>query len=170
MESSAAFLQYSTDKLKQSASRIDVCLDKLSEEQVWMRGSDSQNSIANLVLHLCGNVRQWILSGVANQPDNRQRDSEFAARDGASVADLKAMLAQTVEEATRAIANVAPSDLARRTEVQRYDVSVLEAIYHVVEHFSYHTGLIIFATKWATGEDLGFYRHLQRLDHVEKTP
>lgn len=170
MDSSSAFLKYSSEKLRQSAERIGTCLDKLTEEQVWARGSDSQNAVGNLVLHLCGNIRQWILMGVAGNPDVRKRDEEFAARGGFGVADLKTRLNSAVQEVTAIIDALPASELTRRTEVQRYDVSVLEAIYHVVEHFSFHTGQIIFATKFATGEDLGFYRHLSNLDHKENTP
>jgi hypothetical protein len=54
--------------------------------------------------------------------------------------------------------------------VQGYDKSILEAIYHVVEHFSLHTGQIIYATKLLRKEDLGFYKHLNHTTHSEKTP
>ncbi len=135
-----------------------------------MRGSEAQNAVGNLVLHLCGNARQWILSGVAGHQYVRERDAEFAARGGIDGADLKARLAATVDEATDAIAHLTTEDLTRHTQVQGYDVTVLEAVYHVVEHFSFHTGQIIFVTKLATTEDLGFYSHLRQIDHKEKTP
>ena len=76
------FIKYSCDKLRQHSTRIEDCLSRLTYENVWMRNSDNENSIGNLVLHLCGNVTQWILSGVGAQPDLRDRDQEFAARAG----------------------------------------------------------------------------------------
>ena len=60
--------------------------------------------------------------------------------------------------------------LAERVTIQKYDVTVLEAIFHVVEHFSHHTGQILFATKMLTGEDLGYYKHLRAAAHGEPTP
>ncbi len=82
------FLDYSAKKLDQSCGRIETCVAKLSPDQVWMRGSDTQNAAGNLVLHLTGNVRQWILAGIGGAPDARIRDAEFAARDGVAPDDL----------------------------------------------------------------------------------
>ena len=148
-------------RLELSFSRIEACLGKLGEEQVWARGGESENAIGNLVLHLSGNVRQWIVAGVGGAPDIRQRDGEFSARGGRSISELLERLRGTVAEAAAVIAEVTPDRLAERVVIQKYDVSVLEAIYHVVEHFSLHTGQIIFATKLLTGSDMGFYPHLR---------
>jgi uncharacterized damage-inducible protein DinB len=165
------FLDHSIQKLRQFDSRIAACLENLSAEQIWARGSATENAVGNLVLHLCGNVRQWIISGVGAQPDSRDRDAEFAAKGGQSTAELKQRLHTTVEEAAGVLARVTAERLPQRIVVQGYDVPVMEAIYHVVEHFSGHTGQIIFATKMLTGEDLGFYRHLRTAAaHGEKTP
>jgi uncharacterized damage-inducible protein DinB len=154
------FLEYSKDKLQQLTGRIESCLDRLDEDQVWRRQADVQNAIGNLVLHLSGNVRQWIISGVGGAADTRRRDAEFAARGGSGIDDLKRDLRQTITEAVAVIESLQPEKLVERRQIQRYDLSVLEAIYHVVEHFSHHTGQIIFATKLMKPEDLGFYRHL----------
>lgn len=164
------FLEYSAGKLEQLAGRIAQCLDRLTEEQIWYRGSDAANAAGNLVLHLCGNVRQWIGAGVAGRPDTRDRDAEFAARGGLTKHDLKERLAETVADAVAVLRGLEPGSLARRTLVQGYDVTVLEAIYHVVEHFSGHAGQIIFLSKALHGEDLGFYRHLRQSSHAEKIP
>jgi uncharacterized damage-inducible protein DinB len=165
------FLDYSIQELRQSESRIRTCLEKLNAEQVWMRGAATENAAGNLVLHLCGNVRQWIVSSVGAQPDHRDRDAEFAARGGVAPAELIARLHATVEQAVEVLSKVTADRLLERIVVQGYDVSVMEAIYHVIEHFSGHTGQIIFATKMLTGEDLGFYRHLSKAAaHGEQTP
>ena len=165
------FLDYSAATLRQMAGRIGTCLGGLAEEQIWARGSENENAIGNLVLHLSGNVRQWIVSGVGGRPDKRQRDAEFAARGGGSGAELAARLKETVEEACGVLAEVTQERLSERIVVQHYDQTVLEAIYHVVEHFSGHTGQIIFATKIMTGTDLGFYGHLREAAaHGKKTP
>jgi len=159
-ETDRLFLECSVSRLKELAPRIETCLGTLTPEQVWVRGGENENAIGNLVLHLCGNMRQWIISGVGGRPDTRDRDGEFGARGGASIPDLSARLRETVDEATAVIAAIAPERLSAQLVVQGYSVSVLEAVYHVVEHFSMHTGQILFATKMLTGTDLGFYRHL----------
>ncbi|SPE41761.1 conserved hypothetical protein [Candidatus Sulfopaludibacter sp. SbA3] len=167
-----AFLKYSAEKLTQLAGRIEQCLTMLNEEQIWARGTDNENAIANLVLHLCGNVRQWIVSGVGNRPDARERDKEFAARSGVSGADLIARLSGTVQEAVATIQPLTSQQMAEMRTIQGYSGTVMEAIYHVVEHFSMHTGQILFATKMLTGADLGFYKHLRTAaaPHRETTP
>jgi uncharacterized damage-inducible protein DinB len=164
------FLDCSVRRLNELVSRIDDCLGRLDDGQVWFRGGESQNAVGNLVLHLAGNLRQWIVSGVGGAPDVRDRDAEFAARSGAGVGELRRLLGATVREAVAVVASIPPARLAERVRIQGYDVTVLEAIYHVVEHFAQHTGQIVFATKAATGEDLGYYAHLSKAAHGRQTP
>ncbi len=164
------FIDYSTAKLSQLEGRIAASLDSLSPDQVWSRHGEHENAVGNLVLHLCGNVRQWIVAGVGGAPDIRTRDAEFAVRDGPGSTELRGRLHDTVGEAVAVIQGLSERQLARRVVIQGYDVSVLEAVYHVVEHFSMHTGQILFAVKMLTGADLGFYRHLGGKAHSQKTP
>jgi uncharacterized damage-inducible protein DinB len=165
------FLRCSAERLRLSSGRVESCLGKLNDEQIWARGSENANAIGNLVLHLCGNVRQWIVSGVGGAPDLRQRDREFAARGGVAVSELIERLRGTVDEAAAVLERVTAERLMEPLVIQGYHATGMAAIYHVVEHFSGHTGQIIFATKMLTGEDLGFYRHLSRAAaHSEKTP
>lgn len=154
------FTRFSTFKLRQCLERIEICLGKLDDERIWARPNAASNSAGNLCLHLAGNVRQWILSGVAGQPDTRRRDEEFAAQGGFSREELLARLRATVNEACAVIGSLGEARLGETVRPQRYEVTVLEAVYHVVEHFTMHTGQIMLLTKAATGEDLGFYRHL----------
>ena len=160
MSLEAILLPYLADKLEQYCGRIETCVGKLTPEQIWTRSRDNENAVGNLMLHLAGNVRQWILHGVGGQPDHRQRDTEFAARE-LEIDELKRRLRLTVDEAAAVIRAVPPERLTQRTMIQKYDVTVIEAIVHVVEHFSGHTAQIIFVTKFLTGEDLGFYAHLR---------
>jgi uncharacterized damage-inducible protein DinB len=165
------FLRFATNKLNQLSTRIVDCLGRLSDEQIWVRGNENQNAIGNLVLHLCGNVRQWIVSGVGGQPDERERDAEFAARGNISGSELAARLEATMAEALAVIGSTTAERLREPRRIQGYDVSVLEAIGHVTEHFAQHTGQIIFATKLLTGADLGYYRHLSKAAaQAEKAP
>ncbi len=164
------FLDFSARKLNLLASRVLDCLSRLNDDQVWFRGGENQNAVGNLVLHLCGNVRQWMISRVAGADDVRKRDAEFAARGGLPVEELRLLLRRTVDEAVSIITNLPAERLTESIAVQGYEVTVLEAVYTVIEHFAQHTGQIIFATKILTGEDLGYYAHLKTPDHRQKTP
>lgn len=154
------FRRFAIEKLRQNCGRIEECLVKLSDEQIWQRFGENSNSAGNLVLHLCGNVRQWIGFGIAGHEDIRVRDQEFAAGGGLSGQQLRARLAVGVEEAAGQIERLPAEQFLWPTSVQVYTLSKLEAIFHVVEHFSMHTGQIILITKALTGEDLGFYKFL----------
>jgi uncharacterized damage-inducible protein DinB len=165
------FLDYSHRELVQLCGRIEDCLSRLTAEQVWARGSENENAIGNLVLHLSGNVRQWITAGVGGKPDIRVRDREFSARGDVEPGALAERLKGTVDEALVVIDRLTAERLAERVTIQKYEVTVLEAVAHVVEHFAQHTGQIIFATKLMSGHDLGYYKHLQAgAAHGQKTP
>jgi len=171
MSVESLFLKFSADKLAQFAERIEVCAGKLNDDQIWARGHQNSNAIGNLMLHLNGNVRQWIIGGLGGNAVERHRDAEFAARGATTAADLVAGLRKTVHEATQVILALTAEQLTRGYDIQNYPVSGVEAVYHVVEHFAEHTGQIIFATKLLTGEDLGFYRHLSNpQQHDELVP
>jgi uncharacterized damage-inducible protein DinB len=163
------FLEYSAVKLEQLSGRIAACLDTLSDDQIWLRSGENANAAGNLTLHLCGNVRQWIGAGVAGKPDIRMRDREFSARGGVSREELKERLAGVIAEACAIVRGLAPERLTDRINIQGHDVSVMEAIYHVVEHFSGHTGQIIFQAKALTQKDFGFYSYLGK-SAAGKTP
>jgi uncharacterized damage-inducible protein DinB len=161
MSVEALFLKVSVDNLRQFTDRIEACLGKLTDDQIWARGGQHENAIGNLALHLSGNVRQWIVSTLGNSPAVRDRDGEFNARSGPTAADLARVLRDTIEQAAHVIAELDTDRLTRMYSIQGYDVSGVEAVYHVVEHFAQHTGQIIFATKMMTGGDLDFYAHLR---------
>lgn len=143
--------------------KIRHCLAKLTEEDLWWRPNPQCNSIGNLVLHLCGNAEQWILHGVCGQPDKRRRDSEFAAKDGMSPAEMRTHLDRSIEKVDAAMMSLEaqasghPGLMLEERTIQGMQVTVLRAIYHVVEHFSQHTGQIMWITKARTGADLGFW-------------
>lgn len=142
-------------KLRQLTDRIGVCVGKLSEDQVWARGHENENAVGNLVLHLSGNVRQWIISGLGGKPDTRVRAREFSTQSGVTREELMTRLRETVDEAASVISGLTAEQLTQTRTIQGLTVSGLEAVLHVLEHFGQHTGQIIFATKNLTGEDLG---------------
>ena len=137
--------------------KIERCLERLTDEQIWWRANAESNSIGNLILHLCGNARQWIVSGVGSQPDIRHRDAEFAQRDAIPRDELLSLLRSTLSEVETVLRTLDPATLLVRRQIQGHDVDVLEAIFHVTEHFSMHTGQIIMLTKMLTSSDLRFY-------------
>ncbi len=138
--------------------RIIRCLKMLSEKQIWWRAHPASNSAGNLVLHLAGNVRQWIISGLGEQPDHRERDKEFAELGPIPRRSLIRQLEETVAEASRVLGKLSSGDVARPYRIQGFRVTGMNAIAHVTEHFAYHTGQIIYLTKLQLGVDMGFTR------------
>ena len=118
--------------------KIERCLERLTDEQIWWRANAESNSIGNLVLHLCGNARQWIVSGVGAQPDIRHRDAVFAQREAIARDELLRLLRSTLTEVETVLRKLDPATLLVRRQIQGHDVDVLEAIFHVTEHFSAH--------------------------------
>lgn len=138
-------------------AKIRAAVTALPPERLWWRPHEHANSVGNLLLHLAGNVRQWIVAGVGGHPDVRRRDLEFAARGGAEAEEMLAGLDATIREADSVIVQLLPSELLQRRVIQGRDLTVLEAIYHVVEHFSGHTGQIVWIAKMFAPEKIRFY-------------
>ncbi|MEZ4898148.1 MAG: DinB family protein [Saprospiraceae bacterium] len=143
--------------MEESMPRIEKCLSVLPDAAIWQRPNTHSNSIGNLLLHLNGNVRQYILSGLGHQPDTRERSRELSTRDGRSKADLMAKLHQTMAEVTRVLDRLTPEELLTVRPVQCYEMDGIGILVHVTEHFSYHTGQIVFYTKALQDIDMGFY-------------
>lgn len=137
--------------------KIERCLEQLTDEEVWWRANPESNSIGNLLLHLTGNVRQWIVSGIGGAPDERVRQQEFDERSVITRAELLSRLKRVLSDADEALAELDPTQLLEQRQIQGNDVQLLEAIFHVVEHFSMHTGQIILLTKMLKDSDLKFY-------------
>ena len=157
MNSSIAelFLAYSVHKLRDMRNCVETCLLELNDEQVWERKAAHENTIGNLILHLCGNIRQWIMHGVGRETDVRTRDLEFSQNSGLTKAELLTLFAATITEAVAVIVALPHERLLDRTDPQqRGEVSVLDAIYQVVGHVQQHTGQIILLTKQMCARDL----------------
>lgn len=155
------FLQFSRNKLlEQYWPRLRKAVEPLSLEQVWWRPNAASNSIGNLVLHLNGNVWQWIVASFNRLEDERNRPAEFSATGDLAAADLLSRLSQTMGEAAKVLARLTPEELLATWHIQGYTVSGLAAVYQVVEHFGLHYGQIVYIAKALEGRDLGFYREL----------
>lgn len=154
------FIAHSVLRMQENLPRIEKCLNLLTEEQVWKKPNSSTNSIANLLLHLCGNITQYITSSVGNQPDSRLRDQEFSATEGLTKKEILNRITIAVKEAIFVLDNVTEEELLKQRSVQGFQLTGIGNVIHVVEHFSYHTGQIAFQTKLLTNLDLGFYADL----------
>jgi len=154
------FIGQSIRYLKANVPRIEKCLQMLSEDDVWQRPNTSSNSIGNLILHVSGNMRQYIISSMGHNEDERNRAAEFSATGGFTKSELIEKISRTVNEALGVLQNVNEEEMLRMRKVQGFDMNGVDIIVHVVEHFSYHTGQIVFWTKLLKDKDLGFYKEL----------
>jgi uncharacterized damage-inducible protein DinB len=162
------FLEFSHQKLLgQFWPRMKECVAPLTGEQVWWRPNEASNSIGNLLLHLDGNVRQWLVDSFNKNQDRRNRPAEFAAQSGLSAADLLARLGATLKEADQVLERLTVDELLAPIEIQGYHTRGLDAIYHVVEHFGLHYGQIVYIIKSLLGKDLGFYKELNKTGRAD---
>ena len=159
------FLDFSVQKLRQYAAEIQACLTRLNDEQVWERGGGHENAIGNLILHLCGNVRQR-MSALLGRADDRVREQEFLAAGGLPRQRLQEILQTTVEEAVSVLNGITAARLAERVVTGEFNQTVLESVYHMEVHFALHSGQIFSATKRLTGAGLGFYKPPAAVKHA----
>jgi uncharacterized damage-inducible protein DinB len=141
---------------EEGRTRIHLCLDSLSEEEVWHRPNEHTNPVGNLVLHLCGNVRQWVVAGLGGRADSRQRSQEFE-KHNLSKEQLKIHLRETLEEVRETLAQISPEDLVKSYPVQVYEEKGVSILVHVMEHFSYHVGQMTLLVKMLKNKDMGYY-------------
>lgn len=153
------FLAEADKYLVQYVEKIAHCVSLLSEEQVWWRPNEACNSVGNLLLHLRGNLTQWVLSGIGGTAFERQRSREFTASESATKTELMAGLTDVVARVRHTIQGMRSADLDRGIRVQGYDTDGLGVVFHIVEHMSYHTGQIIATTKQLQGPpaNIDFY-------------
>jgi uncharacterized damage-inducible protein DinB len=159
----AAFLEFSRRKLLEEYwPRLRASVDVLTDDQVWWRPNHASNSVGNLILHMNGNVRQWLVTAFTHGEDVRDRPAEFAERQLRSAEQLLDTLGHTMQEVAVVLQRIGEPELLATYRIQGYTVSGLHAVYHVVEHFGMHYGQIVYVTKSLSGADLGFYRELDK--------
>ncbi|WP_297693510.1 DinB family protein, partial [uncultured Eudoraea sp.] len=125
--------------------------------QLWIRPNDNLVSIANLILHLEGNIRQWILTGIGNHPDHRKRDLEFSQTDRIDRKEMLSKLKDAIDKTIEVVNQIQDEEWTKVRSVQGYKESVLSIVIHVIEHFSYHTGQITYYTKLLTNKNTNYY-------------
>ncbi len=157
-----AILAEATLRLRdESLPRIIQCLDALDTNQLWYTPHHVTNSVGNLVLHLSGNIRQYLCSGIGGLADIRQRDSEFVPNQSVTTADLKALITGAIDDGLTCVNAVPYTDWLTEINVQVFTMSRYSALIHVIEHTSYHVGQITHLTKAQTGKDTGYYDSLE---------
>lgn len=144
-------------RMDESTRMIIMSLDELTDDEVWQKPNASLNSIANLILHLCGNISQYIISSLGETEDKRNRDGEFIAISGLTKIELLQKLDDTVNTAKRVIFDATIAQFLKMRQVQGFSFSGVGVVLHAVEHYSYHTGQIAFWVKQLKNKDLGFY-------------
>lgn len=158
-DAARAFLDRSAHLLENEfLPRVEGAVAPLTPADLWWRPNPASNSAGNLLLHLAGNLRQWVVSGVGGAPDERTRDAEFSATDGPGTDLLLERLGANVTEAGEVLRRFPADGVLERRRIQERDTTVMDAVYHAVEHFSMHTGQIVYIAKLRLGKDLGFYR------------
>lgn len=143
--------------MEMNTPRLEKCLAELTESELWQRPNPQSNSVGNLLLHLCGNITQYVLCALGGHPDHRVRDAEFAAEGGGSKSELLGKLSAVVNEATQIIRQADNETMLRQHRVQGFEMSGIAIAVHVCEHYSYHTGQVAFWVKLLKSKDLGFY-------------
>jgi len=151
------FIGQAIHRIDENTQKLATCMHELNESEIWKRPNLHSNSVGNIILHLCGNIRQYAISSLGNSKDVRERDKEFSADGGNSGPELFRKLTDTIEQAKNVIQSTTEEELLRERKVQGYTHSGIGIILHVTEHYSYHTGQIIFWTKLLKDKDLGFY-------------
>jgi len=147
-----AVLGESRRTLAHALAKIEHCLNQLADDDLWWRPHPSANSIQNIVLHLCGNVRQWIVHGIGGAPDVRNRPLEFSDRTPRPKSELIARLRETVAAADRALAGFPPERLLEHCRIQGFETTRLAAIFETVSHFVGHTHQIVYITRMRLGD------------------
>ena len=129
----------------------------LTEKEIWYRPNTNSNSVGNITLHLCGNIRQWIIAGLGGHQDVRERQKEFDEQGPIPLEKLLELLIVLKKDVEVVLNNVSPKDLIEKRDVQIYQESGLSILLHVVEHFSYHVGQVTYIVKMLKDVDTGYY-------------
>jgi hypothetical protein len=145
-------LQSVCDVFDECMTKINHCLGQLSDEQVWWRPREEMNSIGNLLLHLGGNVKQWIVSGLGMVEDVRNRPAEFSQRSPIPKAELLEQLTRVVTEAKSGLAQCTAAEMLAQRRIQGFEVTGWQAIFDCVPHFKGHTQEIICLTRLQLGD------------------
>jgi hypothetical protein len=151
-----AYLAQGRRRLAACLARIKHCLDQLDDDRVWWRPRESLNSIGNLLLHLCGNLRQWVVAGVTGTPDDRDRPREFSERGPIPKVELLRRLEAVAADADAVLSRTTAAQLLEPRRIQGFDETVLSALFDSLSHLSGHTQEIVTLTRLQLGDAYRF--------------
>ncbi len=137
--------------------RLKKCLHELTEAEIWYRPNNASNSVGNLVLHLHGNVRQWVVAGLGKNKDIRERQKEFDEKGPVAVEKMLLDMDNLMKEVDQILSKTSTEDLLEIRNVQGYEESGLSILVHITEHFSYHVGQITYIVKMLKDKEMGYY-------------
>lgn len=163
-----AFLHESVINIEGARDHILHCLSQLNDEQAWWRPFEEANSIANILLHLCGNMTQWIIAPLTGRPDLRRREEEFARRDATSIAELRDRFVAVAGEAVAILKTFDSERLLDALRVQGYEVSVMGALYNSISHLRGHEQEIVYITRLQLQGAYRYWMDPQRLNNPER--
>ena len=144
-------------RLEENLRMVLICIDKITEKDLWKKPSKKGVALGNQIIHIVGNMTQYLISSLGEKKINRERDKEFKIDKRITKSSLINMLSNTIQESKKTITKLSMENLLKIREVQVYTLSGIGCLIHAVEHFSYHTGQIALLTKNITNNDLGFY-------------
>ena len=153
------FKQNAVFRLEEGQRMIHLAFAKIGEEQLWKTPTANGLSLGNQLLHICGNMTQYAVASLSDQPDQREREKEFTTKGGFAKDELLQQLDHTISLAISSISEASSDHYTQLRKVQGFEFSGVGVVLHAVEHFSYHVGQIAFWIKLLTEEDLGFYDH-----------
>ncbi len=151
------FVENAIFRMEESLRMISKSTVHLSDEELWKKPNKASNSVGNIIIHLKGNITQYVLAGLGGQEDLRQRDLEFSVTHSYSTKELNQQLQKLLDEVKTVLHGLNDEKLIKTYTVQGFKLSGQGIVLHVVEHLSYHTGQIAFWTKILKNKDLGFY-------------
>ncbi len=157
MSSTQEFKDQAIFRLQEKKVHIGKCFTQLAEQDMWWQPNASSNSIGTIILHLCGNIGQYVISSLGRQPDTRERDLEFTTKNSHSKAELLQMIGAIIDQASVSVRNASKEELLRVRQVQGFSFSGIGVVLHAVEHLSYHTGQIAYMTKLRNDQQVGLY-------------
>jgi uncharacterized damage-inducible protein DinB len=145
---------------EENQARVIQCLNSLTEAEIWYRPNENSNSVGNLVLHLCGNITQWVIAGLGATEDTRQRQAEFDEQGPIETKILLEQLQHVMTKVEEVIDKLTPEQLITPKAVQGFQENGISILVHVTEHFSYHVGQMTYFVKSLKNKDMGYYAGL----------
>lgn len=150
------YLTQAIRRLDASFEQIKHCVDQIDDSQVWWRPHETMNSIGNILLHLCGNLTQWIITGVRQEPDQRDRPAEFAERSNIPKTELLMRLQSVVNESRKVLTELPESTLLEPRRIQGFEQTILSATFDSLAHLAGHVQEIIYITRLQLGDKYRF--------------